>query len=281
MLTTLDHVVLAVRDLGAAGDTARRLLGSEPSWHGRHPGQGTANALFRLENTYLELLARDGEGLIGDAVAEADEGLLALAFGTGDVDAFAEGLRERGLEPSAPMDGEGTESRTGAVRRWRSVFVPAAASRGVPLFAIQHASPDETLPHAVPCAEAPVVALDHVVVLSPDLDAARALYGDTLGLRLALDRTFEKRGQRILFFRVGGATVEVVGSSDPEARDDGPDRLWGLAWRVDDVPVARARLTEAGFDVSDLRPGAKPGTSVCTVRGEPLGVPTLVIGPQA
>jgi catechol 2,3-dioxygenase-like lactoylglutathione lyase family enzyme len=125
---------------------------------------------------------------------------------------------------------------------------------------------------------AAVEALDHVVILSGDLEGSRRLYGDQLGLRLALDRTFEARGQRILFFRVGGATVEVVGAAGPPDAP-GPDRAWGLAWRVPDVAAARARVAQAGFDVSGIRSGAKPGTAVCSVRGEPLGVATLLIGP--
>ena len=47
MLTSLDHVVVAVNDLARATDTYRRLLGREISWRGEHPGFGTANVLFR------------------------------------------------------------------------------------------------------------------------------------------------------------------------------------------------------------------------------------------
>ena len=38
------------------------LLGRGPSWHGRHPAFGTRNVLFRLANTYVELLAPDVPG---------------------------------------------------------------------------------------------------------------------------------------------------------------------------------------------------------------------------
>ena len=44
-----------------------------------------------------------------------------------------------------------------------------------------------------------------------------------------------------------------------------------------DVQAAHARLARQGFDVSDVRPGRKPGTHVCTVRGEPCGVATLLL----
>ena len=62
---------------------------------------------------------------------------------------------------------------------------------------------------------------------------------------------------------------------------DADDRIWGISYRVDDVAAARARLAAAGFDVSELRNGHKPGTSVMTVRRETHGVATLVIGKEA
>jgi len=129
-----------------------------------------------------------------------------------------------------------------------------------------------------------------VVVSTGDLDAARGLYGEQLGLRLALDRPFPKRGIQILFFRTGGLTVEVVGALG-RGESDGPeggaaayagasDRFGGLAWEVPDVGAARVRLLDEGFEVSEERVGHKPGTRVCTVRSRTHGVPTLLKGPE-
>jgi catechol 2,3-dioxygenase-like lactoylglutathione lyase family enzyme len=131
-------------------------------------------------------------------------------------------------------------------------------------------------------------ALDHVVISTGDLEAARLLYGDELGLRLALDRNFEKRGIEILFYRVGGTTVEVVGALPEAARSEGgasafsaeADRFGGLAWEVDDLRAIRRRLLGEEFDVSEDRIGHKPGTRVCTVQSRTHGVPTLLKGPD-
>ena len=112
----------------------------------------------------------------------------------------------------------------------------------------------------------------------PDLDASARLYGEGLGLRLALDRSFEDRGLRMLFFRIGGVTVEVVGSLSEIPSGDKPDRFGGLAWTVDDILAAHERLSRQGFDVTEHRPGNKPGTRVFTVRSDTCGVPTLIIG---
>jgi len=247
---------------------------------------GTANSLFRLSNTYLELLAPDGSGTLAEALrtrlALEGEGILGLAFGTPDAAACAAEFRASGLPAAEPGEGMGRDSSTGAVRTWRSVLLPTSATRGIVMFAIEHRSPPEALPAAVPDGlEAEIVSgLDHVVVASADLDAAAALYRDGLRLRLALDRRFEQRGLHLLFFRLGGVTVELAGQLAGAPDRAAPDRATGLAWRTEDVAAARARLAAAGFEVSEVRRGQKTGTRVCSVRRETHGVSTLLIGPD-
>lgn len=285
MLTSLDHVVVVVRDLALATRDTLRLLGRAPSWSGEHPGAGTANALFRLGNTYLELLAPAGPGPLAAALearlAAGGEGIFALAFGTPDAEACREAFEARGLAPGPAAKGLGRDSQSGAFREWRTVPLPRERTRGLQLFAIEHRSPPELLPLVEPAGDprAAPHALDHVVVRSADVEGTRALLGDGLGLRLALDRSFEAFDLRALFFRVGGVTLEVAGSLKRAPDPAAPDALWGLAWRVADVPAARARLAEAGFDVSEVRPGRKTGTAVCTVRSGTCGVATLLVGP--
>jgi catechol 2,3-dioxygenase-like lactoylglutathione lyase family enzyme len=287
LLHSLDHVVIAVRDLAAAAEGYAALLGRPPAWRGVHPGEGTANALFCLENTYLELLAPEGPGSLGRRIegvlAERGEGLVALAFGTDDAEACAQRLRAAGLAVRDPIEGEGRDIESGARRRWRNVLLEPAATRGLWLFAIEHLDAADVLTPREPATApaAAVAALDHVVVISADLEASRSLYAAGLGLRLALDRSFEQRGLRILFFRVGGVSVEVVGQLGAAPEPGTRDRFRGLAWRVPDAEAARARLAAGGFDVSEVRPGAKPGTRVCTVRRETRGVPTLLISSAA
>jgi catechol 2,3-dioxygenase-like lactoylglutathione lyase family enzyme len=285
VLARLDHVILAVADLDAAARSTARLLGRSPSWRGEHPSAGTANALFRLDNMVLELLSPTGPGRTGDAVRSwlgaRGEGPLGLAFGTDDAAACRAELASHGLEPGPVEKGIGRDVESGAFREWLRVPLPVARTRGVVLFAIEHRSPPELLPRmpALGDEAAAVFALDHAVVRSDDADAARTLYGDSLGLRLALDREFPQWGARLLFFRVGGLTVEIAAELDAAPAAGEGDRLWGLSWRVRDADAARARLLAAGFDVSEVRAGRRPGTRVLTVRGGTHGVPTLVLEP--
>jgi len=283
MLQSLDHAIVAVRDLTAAARTYSALLGRSPSWRGEHPGLGTNNVLYRLDNTYLELLSPQPEGRTAEGLRarleEKGEGLLGLAFGTEDADLCRASLVERGLHPAAPREGLARDLDSGAVREYQSVLLPPDESRGVLVFAIQHLSPPELLPPAPRAASAAsaVTGVDHVVVRTADAEAAKQLYGQDLGIRLALDRSFEQWGARLLFFRIGGLTIEIAASLGEEVEPAAADSLWGIAYRVPDADAARERLTAEGFDVSEVRRGRKPGTRVFTVRSETHGVATLCL----
>jgi len=291
VLTTLDHLIVAVNDLERATDCYARLLGRKSWWGGPHPGRGTRNSLFRLDNTYLELIAPDTDASNSDGadwlrarLEDAGEGLVGMAFGTEDAEACASQFRERGLHATDPVPGSGRDERSGALREWRTVHLPGSDTRGVLMFAIEHRAPAEELVAEPEAAAGVVSGLDHVVVNTADADGAIELYGHALGIRLALDRTFEKRGVRLLFFRIGGTTVELAaraGGAAAAQSDPVSDRLWGLAYKVADVDAARTRIAAAGFDVTSVRSGNKSGTRVCSVRADTHGVPTLLIEPAA
>jgi catechol 2,3-dioxygenase-like lactoylglutathione lyase family enzyme len=280
----LDHVILAVRDLGDATRRYATLLSRSPSWRGDHPGWGTANALFRLDNTYIELITPHGDGPLGRMVAaqldQRGEGPIGLAFATSDLDTVHAQLVANGLEPSPVSPGLGRDTDTGQTRRWRSVLLPETRTRGVLMIAIEHESPD-LLPEAAPVGpqDAIVTGIDHAVVRASDADAAITLYRDGLGLRLVLDRSFPDWGMRLVFLRVGGVTVEIAQPLRDAQLPATTDQVWGLSWRVPNADAARTRLAEAGLEVSEVRPGRKPGTRVISVKAGTCGVPTLLIEP--
>jgi catechol 2,3-dioxygenase-like lactoylglutathione lyase family enzyme len=285
---TLDHVVIAVRDLDAATRDYTALLGRTPSWRGEHPTYGTKNTLFRIDNMYVELIALSGHafdprwsGELARFFEARGEGLYALALGTPDVNATTREMRRAGMEVLDPADGDGIDFVTGAHRGWRNALVPLKATNGLRIFFIQHKSPPDALPVAPIAAPGGgyVQRMDHAVVLSADMEAARQIWHDRLGARLALDRTFPERNTRILFFRLGDITVEISGGAEQTKEGMGkPDRLWGLAWGVDNLQATCDRLAAAGIDVSPPRPGIKPGTLVATAKAASThGVATLLI----
>lgn len=273
MLTGLDHVTIAVSDLEHAVVAHSRLLGAEPTWQGEHVGLGTRGALFGLDNGLLELVAPRAEDASAEGLRawldEHGEGLLAIAFATADIAACHAALRANGVAIAVPEIGEARGSR-GELRRYRVSEISPRKTRGLRVSLVERSDTIALRGPAVRPRDT-LSAFDHVVLRTADPDAAVRFYGDALKIRLALDR--DLFGTRMLFFRVGGVTLEVV--RDPRAVED--DVLAGVAYRTSDLDAACARILQGGFTVSGPRDGRKPGTRVLTVKDGTCGVPTLVI----
>ncbi|MEH6582478.1 MAG: VOC family protein [Halioglobus sp.] len=120
------------------------------------------------------------------------------------------------------------------------------------------------------------VGIDHVVLQTADADGCMRLFRDQLGIRLALDQTVEEWGGRMLFFRAGKMTLEVIENASDRPQQD---FFWGLTYLCPDIDKSHADLTEAGVSLSELRAGRKPGTRVATLKSHTLGIPSLLVGP--
>ncbi len=88
-------------------------------------------------------------------------------------------------------------------------------------------------------------------------------------------REFPERGTVNVGLRLGGVTLELVAPLGNAAGERG-ERLWGVAYAVEDCDAAVSRLRAAAIPVSDVRTGLAPATRVATVK-RPDGVATLLI----
>jgi catechol 2,3-dioxygenase-like lactoylglutathione lyase family enzyme len=274
MISGLDHVVVLVGDIKAGAAAYQTLLARAPSW--QSSDDGVERVLFTLDNMTLELVSPSGNGATADRIrgvlAEQGEGLASLCFRTPDIARMHRRLDRLALKPELISDAESRDTTTDASMSWRRTRAATEATRGVRLFFLELA---KERPRSAATADAPMTALDHVVVSTADPERAAALYGARLGLDMALDRSHPDWG-RLMFFRCGDLIVEVV--QRPGANvNQAQDKLWGLSWRVADIDATQARLASAGVDVSDARTGRKPGTRVLTVRNGTCGIPTLLV----
>ena len=121
-------------------------------------------------------------------------------------------------------------------------------------------------------------SVDHLVLYTVDANRCIELFGDQLGIRLALDRTVPEWGGRMLFFRAGQLTLEVIESS---AEPVEADSFWGIAYQCPDIEQAAQHLAGRGVELSAIRDGRKPGTRVATIKSHCLDIPSLLIQPAA
>jgi catechol 2,3-dioxygenase-like lactoylglutathione lyase family enzyme len=138
------------------------------------------------------------------------------------------------------------EAGTCAVSRVRLRLVGKGERRGIVGWTVgdgDSAPPDAAA--AAPHANG-ALRVDHVVMLSPDLDrTVRELEAQGFDLRRRREEPTPGGSTRQAFFRAGEPILEVVQAPEGTsvARDpDGPARLWGLAFLVDDLEATAAEL---------------------------------------
>lgn len=118
--------------------------------------------------------------------------------------------------------------------------------------------------------------LDHVVVLTPDLDRTIAALGEVgLACRRVRETTLGGAPARQAFFRLGATVLEVVhgdlgtGTTAPDA----PATWWGLTVDVADLDRSAALL---GAGQGRVRPAVQRGRRIATFRSRELGLSVAV-----
>ena len=276
MISSLDHIILAVEDLKDAEKNYKNILGIEPSWRGLHKELGTANVIFNFKNTYLELLSAEGEGVGADLVKESikknGEGLAGIVLNTKDISKASKRLKDLGFLVGDVLTGEGKNKDTNDIRNWKYLFLPQELTRNLFLFLIEHTK--GILPQDEKFPPGSINKLDHVVINTNDADGFINIYQDIFNIRLALDRIIEHWKSRMLFFRLNKTTIEVIEKKDHK---DPNDSLWGLAWEVESIKDAHERLVSKGVEVTEIKKGLKENTLVATIKSHTHNVPTLLI----
>ena len=276
MISSLDHIILAVDDLQDAEKNYKNILGIKPSWRGLHKELGTANVIFNFKNTYLELLSAEGEGvgadLVNESIKKNGEGLAGIVLNTKDISKASKKLKDLGFLVGDVLTGEGKNKDTNDIRNWKYLFLPQELTRNLFLFLIEHTK--GILPQDEKFPSGSINKLDHVVINTNDADGFINIYQDIFNIRLALDRIIEHWKSRMLFFRVNKTTIEVIEKKDDK---DPNDSLWGLAWEVESIKDAHERLVSKGVEVTEIKKGLKENTLVATIKSHTHNVPTLLI----
>ena len=277
MIKSIDHILIAVKNLEESSLQYEKVLGLKPTWRGKHPSLGTENILFPLENLYLELIAGTSDGFLADQVndhiKENGESIFGIALEVENIEEVLQSEEYSDFQNIEITSGEGINLDSGAKREWKNIMLPKESTRGVFTLLIEHTS--GVLPKYESFENDQVERLDHIVINSNDPDGLIELYRDTYGIRLALDQYVEKWGGRMLFFRTNQTTIEAIGIENDA--DKPIDKAWGLAWTTKDIKKTHARLVSEGVEISDVKDGRKPNTLVATIKSHTCNIPTLLI----
>ncbi len=105
----------------------------------------------------------------------------------------------------------------------------------------------------------PLGRIDHVGVAVEDLDAAIALYRDSLGMPLAHRETVESQGVEAVLLDVGEGHIELLRplSEDTPVGKFVAKKGTGMhhvAYAVEDIDATLAKLKDAGLELIDEKP---------------------------
>jgi methylmalonyl-CoA/ethylmalonyl-CoA epimerase len=108
LLTDVDHVGIAVRDLDASVLTYGEAFGLEPAHRERVDSQGVEEVLFRVGSSYVQLLGALGPDTpVGRFLDKRGEGVHHVGYRVADLAEVLASLRARGvpLIDDAPRPG--------------------------------------------------------------------------------------------------------------------------------------------------------------------------------
>ena len=195
-------------------------------------------------------MAVDGPALVGLSVSGSFDGWGDAGF------AVEDDLVTLGSVRIRPAAGAGT-----GIRAWSLSGVDDGAIDGLLTVAGEPAPQPVRHPNGT-------VAIDHLVVASPDLNRTTEALG-AFGVELRRRRDAGRMEQR--FFRLGPVILELIGQ--PGEHGPGPASFWGLALTVDDIDVTAALLGDHLGQVTDA---VQPGRRIATLRHETLGIPVPI-----
>ena len=120
--------------------------------------------------------------------------------------------------------------------------------------------------------------IDHLVLLSPDLDRTTAALA-SIGVEPRGERATDSYGapMRQVFFRFGEVILELVGQ--PDATGEGDPGFFGLAVTVTDLAALAHQL---GDHLGSSKDAVQDGRQIATLRHRDLGmsVPIALMSPE-
>ena len=102
--------------------------------------------------------------------------------------------------------------------------------------------------------------VNQLVIQTESPESIKDIFEKKLSIRLALDKTFKEWAGRMLFFRLGGVTLEVIEGKDIKQNS----KYFGIGWHADNYNKCYNDLLKDGFRLSEIRTGRKKGTLVST-----------------
>jgi len=245
MLTAIDHLVIAVPDLGAATKTYRD-LGFTVVAGGRHPGVGTDNALIAFRDTsYLELVAfhEARPDHRWWTPLQQGGGLVDFCLQTDDLAADAAVLRGAGVDVGE-LEPRNRRRPDGVEVRWLCAMARGEHRGVAPFLLAEETGRDERVPRPAVHPNG-VTGIGRVTVAVRDLPTVRRWYATALGIP-GEDLACPELGAAGARFTVGPHVFEFLAATGSGAIREWLARRGGSPYAATLTGAARAVPLDLG-----------------------------------
>lgn len=267
MFTSIDHIIIGVRDLQAATNTFAERLGLIPSGGGIHPAGGTANRIVVIGETYLELITvhkpEEAQESLRRRLEQA-EGYLNFVLASDSIEADSQAIRQRGVTLFGPTPGN-LRAGDGRSRAWMRANIERPDMVQRYPFIIQHDSAGEERRHRLAGWSTPpehplgASKVLNVTLAVANLPEASSRFAHIYGLQPSAPFLAASQGRaaQIVAFDLGasGQSIELAVPTDERAVPLAGDvlkrhlerfgeGLFRITLQVEDLARARRYLDE-------------------------------------
>ena len=273
MLTRVQNIFLATKNIMETSQKFSIFFGRKPNFIGQSSNLGIDIIIFGLHETNICLISPKSPGIWFEALNNflkiKGEGIFGINFSSDDFDDDYNNFAENDLKLSNKIEScfEGNNEKQ---IKFSFFNILDKTIEGLNIL-VSH---QMDFQNNIENSNNNVNKVNQLVIQTKAPDFIKDIFERKLGIRLALDKTFNEWAGRMLFFRLGGVTLEVIEGKDIEQNT----KYFGIGWHAENYNKCYNKLIDDGFSLSEIRKGRKEGTLVSTMKEPILNIPTILIG---
>lgn len=273
MLTRVQNIFLATSNIEETSQKFSIFFGRNPNFIGQSRNLGIDIISFGLYKTNICLISPKSPGIwfetLNNFLKIKGEGIFGINFSSDDFDDDYNNFEKNDLKLSNKIESCFEGNNDNQIKfSFFNILDKNIESLNI---LVSH---EMDFQNNIANSNNNVSKVNQLVIQTETPDLIKDIFEGKLGIRLALDKTFKEWAGRMLFFRLGGVTLEVI-----EGKDIGQNtKYFGIGWHAENYNKCYNNLINDGFSLSEIRKGRKEGTVVSTIKEPILKIPTILIG---
>tara|TARA_Y100001970_G_scaffold281782_1_gene393268 strand:+ start:58 stop:900 length:843 start_codon:yes stop_codon:yes gene_type:complete len=273
MLTRVQNIFLVTKNLEETSRKFSIFFGRKYNFIGQSKNLGIDIISFGLHKTNICLISPKHSGIwfepLNNFLKNKGEGIFGISFSSDNIDSDYNNFAKNKLKLSDKIEGNFEGDNESQLKfSFFNILDNNIENLNILI------SNEIDFQNNKVYSKNNVSKVNQIVIQTENPEAIKDIFEEKLRIRLALDKTFKEWAGRMLFFRLGGVTLEVIEGKDIKQNS----QYFGIGWHAENYNNCYNSLLKDGFNLSEIRKGRKKGTLVSTLKKPILNIPTILIG---